>query len=280
MKAAAPAIGWGMFGLAALAASAAGAAGQLGFAVLAIAGLGLAHGASDAALVPRGRQPAFLATYIASAGTCLAAWIIWPALALPLFLLASALHFGLEDAPADRPVERLARGTLMVTGPAVIHQPALTDILHLAGGDAASAALLADGMAAAGLLALAGVGVTAAARRDPRLAIGAAGLVMLPPLVGFSFGFVLLHAGPQTVQRVARLGHPSILAYCRATAPVLAGALLVSLLAVLLFRHADASGLRALFAGLAALAMPHMLVTPWFERGPVPRPASPLTRAA
>jgi hypothetical protein len=36
-------------------------------------------------------------------------------------------------------------------------------------------------------------------------------------------------------------------------------------IAVLLLRF-DPSGVRGLFAGIAALAVPHLFVTPWFER--------------
>ena len=32
-----------------------------------------------------------------------------------------------------------------------------------------------------------------------------------------------------------------------------------------LFFYREGTGIRALFAGIAALAMPHLLVTPWFE---------------
>ena len=238
---------------------------QLGFAVAVIAGLGLAHGAGDMAVVERRRMPAFLAAYLLVAGACLAWWVASPAVALPLFFLASAVHFGLEDAPADRPGERITRGALMVAGPAVLHRTTLDAILQEATGDAAFAAPLADGLAVVGGAALAAALAIAVRRRDAVLVAGAAALTIPPPLIGFPLGFVLLHAHPQTLARMRRLSCPDLSAYLRLTAPVLAGAVLVGCAAAVLMRGA---GLPSLFAGLAALAMPHMLVTPWFERRP------------
>jgi len=48
--------------------------------------------------------------------------------------------------------------------------------------------------------------------------------------------------------------------------------LLVGIVAGVLLRW-DPSGVRSLFAGVAALAMPHLLVTPYFDRV-VRRPGS------
>ena len=54
-------------------------------------------------------------------------------------------------------------------------------------------------------------------------------------------------------------------AYLSATAPVLIAAMMmVGIVSGLLLRW-DPLGVRAQFAGIAALAMPHLLVTPYFE---------------
>lgn len=57
-------------------------------------------------------------------------------------------------------------------------------------------------------------------------------------------------------------------AYLRATAPILAVALVLLALVGWVMLRWDSSGVRPLFAGLAALAIPHLLVTPLFERRP------------
>jgi hypothetical protein len=84
----------------------------------------------------------------------------------------------------------------------------------------------------------------------------------------------MLHAVPQTKERRDRLQcvtttaylRTSVPPYLRATAPVLiAAVMMVGIVGGLLLRW-DLSGVRSLFAGIAALAMPHLLVTPYFEQ--------------
>lgn len=53
--------------------------------------------------------------------------------------------------------------------------------------------------------------------------------------------------------------------YLKTVMPIfVAAVLLAGLLAGLLLQF-DPSGVRSLFAGIAAFAVPHLLVTPWFE---------------
>ena len=264
MTARAPAIGWSLLLGAALAASFGAPIVQLAFAVVAIGGIGMAHGASDLAIVERRRRPVFLALYGVVALACLWWWIVDPAIALPAFLIASAVHFGLEDAPSGTTIEKIARGTSLVATPATLHVATLGDILRLAGAPG-GVPMMVGGMAVAGGAAAAWLLVAAIRRRDARLLTGTAALLLLPPLVGFSVGFLILHAVPQTVERRIQLGCPTIIAYLRATGPILLAAVaLVGIVGGLLLRW-DPSGMRPLFAGIAALAVPHLLVTPWFE---------------
>jgi hypothetical protein len=96
----------------------------------------------------------------------------------------------------------------------------------------------------------------------------------MPPLVGFTLGFLVLHALPQTVERRDRLGFADTPSYLRAVFPIFGGAVLLAGVVAALLLHFDPSGVRGLFAGIAALAVPHLLVTPWFEGRTVPaRPA-------
>ncbi|GAA0662423.1 Brp/Blh family beta-carotene 15,15'-dioxygenase [Sphingomonas insulae] len=263
----APAIGWGVLLAVAAAAAFGGLAVQLAFAVVAIGVVGMAHGASDLAIVAPARRASFIALYGLVGATCLWWWVADPAIALPAFLIASAVHFGLEDAPEDRPLERVARGISLVATPATLHMEALADILRLAGTTSAMA--MAAAMAVAGGAAATWLLVCGLRCRDTRLLAGTVALIVLPPLVGFSVGFLILHAVPQTVERRARLGCATTAAYLRATAPVLVAALFLVVLAGGLLLRWDPSGVRPLFAGIAALAVPHLLVTPWFEQAAV-----------
>jgi Brp/Blh family beta-carotene 15,15'-monooxygenase len=262
------------FGAATLAASAAPLWGQLAFAALAIGAIGMVHGASDLALVKPDRRVSFLAAYGAVMVACLWWWLNDPALALPLFLLASAVHFALEDT-GETTLERLALGGVLVTAPATFHPVGLAELLAAGGWDPARLPADVSIMRIVSAVCVGVVLQAALRRRDPRLAIGVAALLALPPLVGFSVGFLLLHALPQTGERRERLGCANDLAYLRSIAPVMlaASGVVAAVATVLLAR--DPTGVRALFAAIAALAMPHLLVTPWFDRA-----AAPLQRGA
>ncbi|RZT46371.1 Brp/Blh family beta-carotene 15,15'-monooxygenase [Sphingomonas sp. BK036] len=261
----APALSWGFLLGAASIASFCSLAVQLTFAAIAVGIVGMVHGGSDLEIIEHRRRPAFLALYVSALLVCLWWWIVDPAIALPAFLLTSAVHFGLEDAPASRPFERMARGISLVATPATLHAASLTRILDLAGVQASSLPTMVSSLAIAGGIAAGCLAIIGVARYDRRLLVGTTALLVLPPLVGFSVGFLVLHAVPQTKERRDRLQCVTTTAYLRTTAPVLVAAVtLVGIVGGLLLRW-DSSGVRSLFAGIAALAMPHLLVTPYFE---------------
>lgn len=247
---------------------------QLAFAILGIGVVGMVHGAGDLAVVEPARQPVFLAAYGCLSLVTLLWWTADPAVALPAFLVASAVHFGMEDAPDGSLVERIARGLALIAAPATLHVHDYAALLRAAGGPSSVVASHAAVLAVAGGAACVTLLWLAWQRRDRRLAGGMAALLLLPPLVGFTLGFLVLHALPQTAERRDRLGYRSTTHYLRAVAPVFSGALLLAGAVTALLLHLDPSGVRGLFAAIAALAVPHLLVTPWFEGRAAPaRPA-------
>ena len=264
MIAPAPAWGWSLLLGAAAAASISAFTVQLAFAVVVIGFIGMAHGASDLAIVEPRQRPLFVALYVFVGAVCLCWWVIDPAVALPAFLIASAIQFGVEDAPADRPLERVARGTSLVATPATLHATNLTDILRLGGTSTNVLPAMVSTMALIGAIAAAYLVVKACQRKDLRLLVGTVALVVLPPLVGFSVGFLVLHAEPQTFERRTQIGCATMSSYLRATAPILVAAILFATITGVLLLHSDPSGVRPLFAGIAALAVPHLIVTPLF----------------
>lgn len=261
-------IGWCALGAAAVAVSFAPLLVQLGYAVVAVGVIGMAHGASDLAIVERARRPAFLVLYGIVSLACLWWWTAQPAVALPLFLLASAIHFALEDAPWGTLTERAARGVSLIATPAVIHRGQLSDVLVIAGGPGELVTPLVTALALAGGLGAAALLVLAWQRRDVRLACGTLALLVFPPLIGFSLGFLILHALPQTAVRQQRIGCATTTGYVRAVAPILLLAFVLAGVVAAVLLRVDASGVRALFAAIAALAVPHLLVTPWFAGEP------------
>ncbi|MBB2898521.1 Brp/Blh family beta-carotene 15,15'-dioxygenase [Pseudomonas sp. AS2.8] len=248
-------------------ASLAGGAGQLAFALLVGLGLGLLHGASDLRLVAPARRLAFLGSYLATALACLLCWQLAGTLALPLFLLLSIWHFAHEDELLADRLSALALGLFIVGGPAVLHEAAVARLLALAMGPDAASALatgLARSLALGGALALPVLLLAAWQRRCPWLAATLLAVVLAPPLVGFALGFYLLHAAPQTGVRQRLLGAPTFTAYLQLTWPILLGAAVFTLAGGLVFVLQERTGIRALFAVLAAFAVPHMLVLPRF----------------
>lgn len=238
---------------------------QLAFAILGIGVVGMVHGAADLAVVAPVRRPLFLAAYGVVSLVTLLWWTTDPAAALPAFLVASAVHFGIEDAPNGALSERLARGVALVAGPAMLHAAGYAALLRTAGGASSMLGTYTPILAAAGGAAVILLLILAWQRRELRLAGGVAALVVLPPLVGFTLGFLILHAMPQTIERRDRLGYANTMFYLRAVASVFGGAILLAAVVAGLLLHFDPSGVRGLFAGIAALAVPHLLVTPWFE---------------
>ncbi|KTT36653.1 hypothetical protein SB5_20770 [Pseudomonas oryzihabitans] len=259
--------GWLALLLTAGLASLVGGAGQLAFALVVGLGLGLLHGASDLCLVSPARRPAFLGCYLATALACLLCWQLAGALALALFLLLSAWHFAHEDELFTGRLTSLALGLFIVGGPALLHPAAVARLLGLAMGPAASLALaqwLTWLLVLGGALSLPVLLLAAWQRRCPWLAVTLFAVVLAPPLVGFALGFYLLHAAPQTGVRQWLLGAASLKAYLWLTWPILLGAAVFTLAGGLVFLLQERTGIRALFAVLAAFAVPHMLVLPRF----------------
>ncbi|KTT58082.1 hypothetical protein SB8_10240 [Pseudomonas oryzihabitans] len=259
--------GWLALLLTAGLASLVGGAGQLAFALVVGLGLGLLHGASDLCLVSPARRPAFLSCYLATALACLLCWQLAGALALALFLLLSAWHFAHEDELFAGRLTSLALGLFIVGGPALLHPAAVARLLGLAMGPAASLALaqwLTWLLVLGGALSLPVLLLAAWQRRCPWLAVTLFAVVLAPPLVGFALGFYLLHAAPQSGVRQRLLGAASLKAYLWLTWPILLGAVVFTLAGGLVFLLQERTGVRALFAVLAAFAVPHMLVLPRF----------------
>lgn len=238
---------------------------QLAFAILGIGVVGMVHGAGDLAVVPKARWPLFLAAYALVSLATLLWWINDPAIALPVFLLASAFHFGIEDARDGTHAERLARGSALILTPAALHTGSYAGLLRLAGGSSSTLAALTPLLAIIGGLAGTALLLLAWRRRDMRLAVGISALLLLPPLIGFTIGFLVLHALPQTAERRDLLECSSTLDYLKTVMPIFVAAMLLAGLVAGLLLRLDPSGVRGLFAGIAALAVPHLLVTPWFE---------------
>ncbi|WP_157137087.1 Brp/Blh family beta-carotene 15,15'-dioxygenase [Sphingomonas sp. PAMC 26617] len=245
---------------------------QLAYAAVSIGVLGLPHGASDLAIIPQRQWSGFLTLYLLCASLILVWWMVAPFTALVALLLLSAIHFGLDDVPRSRPIERLSRGILMVAAPALLHHAQLSGLFVVSTAQPENAATLTSVMAVLASVGLAMLPLVLRGywQRGDRqgmilVAAGVLALLILPPLIGFAIGFVLLHARAQLGVRMAILGCKSVGRYLKITSPIMAGALMVIGSVGVLFAEGNAPGARTLFAGIAALAIPHMLVTPFWR---------------
>lgn len=242
---------------------------QLGYAAIVMALLGLPHGASDAAILPRGERAGFALIYGMVALAMLALWHVSASAGLALLLTASIAHFALDPGLPPEPAIDWPASLLLVGGPALLHHRSLVDLFAELGTSRPD--LFADVLRLIGLAGGAAMMLALAVRGRrsvlpaPLLLGGVAAAILLPPLIGFATGFVLLHARAQTIARARLLGHRTLAEHARGLAPVALATMAMLAIVALSFLGSDGAGPRALFAAIFALAMPHMIVTPLWQ---------------
>jgi Brp/Blh family beta-carotene 15,15'-monooxygenase len=245
----------------------------------AVAVLGLPHGALDLPvaevlwpLSTRADRARFLAAYLGlSAGVALLWWLA-PGPALVTFLAYSALHFA-GDWEGDGHLAQAAGGLSAIGAPAVTHTDIVTAIFALLAPSAADPVV--QGLAACGLAG--GVLVLLCFLDDPRRRLPSAtehagiwaGAALLPPLLYFVVYFCLLHSVRHFMHTLAALPDPF-------RAGRMAGAVTLVTFASAAAAYwalreaasvaADTAILQAVFIGLAALTVPHMLLVDRFRK--------------
>ncbi len=239
----------------------------------------------------------FHAGYVLLGAVIVVGWWSAPAITLAAFLAASALHFGLGDVAAARAPRGLAWAEVMVRGaapilvPAAAHPVAVRQAFAWVAPGASVAALdlitaasgrLAWCVVAPGCVVFALAHAAAARRRPNRRAHVADALeclavpavaATLPPFVGFLVYFCLLHSARHALALAASLdpAHPRRAWgwFARAALPATLATLVLGAVAWLALAGgahaapatATPAAVRVLFAGLAALTAPHMLLT-------------------
>ncbi len=242
-----------------------------------VAVLGVPHGALDIdmarALWPLERRAARLAFglgYLAVAAGVLGLWLAAPAAALTAFLVYSAAHFAGDWRDALAWPARLAAGAAVVALPAGRHEAAVADLFAVLAPADAAAALAAGLHAVAPIAAVAALGLAVAARR-PGVVLELATLVLLalavPPLVYFAVYFCGLHSPRHFVETLARLELGWWRGVAAAVPLTLTTLVLAAVAAALVAARGDAPdvvALKTVFVGLAALAVPHMVLVERF----------------
>ena len=242
--------------------------------------IGLPHGAFDGAIARHlgysrtlSGLTKFIAVYLGLAGAVAAFWMWQPGLALAIFLLISAVHFGYGDATAAegfvRVVQIVAHGGVAVFGISLFHLQQVTPMYAaLTDGDVMLAVMMTKifSVLIMPVVALYLVAAIRDAGLRPRLielALLCLLLNVVPPLVGFAIYFCVIHTG-------RHMRHIWGQVSSHATPQDI-------LLQAVLFTLASWSGgaimlvwldsgnisqdlLQVIFIGLAALTVPHMIL--------------------
>ena len=273
---------------------------------------GLPHGALDITLLRSvGIRPLALLfsliLYVALAGLVVAGFDYFPAMALSLFLVVAWIHFGLGDtenlAGWRRGGECFVRGGMAIAGPITFYpdetlalfiqlcQPAgctqVAILTHFFERFVSPFWLVTTAlMVGLRLRSAAGRSLPSAARRaDFLVAWEMSSLALLfwlwPPLAAFGVYFCVVHSIRHLVALgAARQPHAFGMAarwLWQESWPVLG---LTLLLGDFLARQwgdglsPDSLILRLIFVGLAALTMPHMVLTYWWHRRGKPTPGN------
>lgn len=247
-------------------------------ATLVFIGGGLPHGAYDIALLRRAvaldRQGLALAVggYVAIAAVMATVWMTLPLIALVLFLAVAAVHFGEDWEMIEEPLLRVAAGAAVIAAP-TIGQPKEVTRLFVAMSDERAASLAQIVTAAAPVILLVtavGIGVAwqdGSRRWAAAMTVCLILLVSAPPVAGFALFFVFLHS-PRHLAHTRTLLGDMTCARWLATGALLSGATIVGWWALqrLAPSHVDANLTAQAFQLLAAVAVPHLLLSRWMEQ--------------
>ncbi len=272
---------------------------QIGVLLAGTIVVGFPHGAFDhlvarPVLAPRlGRfwWGPFVAAYLGLAGLVWVAWLLTPLVTLVLFLAGSVLHFGLgdtEDSPDRGRVPRwvavLIVGAVPILLPVAFHPEQAAPLLGAIGGVAEPTMAKALSLSiwlvpiwTAAFVWLCWTGGQGGADL-PLVAVTAICFGLMPPLLAFGLYFGLVHS-PRHLLRLGAWHDP----WDHYRAAVWAARVIVP---AVIFCSLGIGGLALaapdisislmvpIFRIIAALTLPHMIVTAWL--GKVPEPLYPI----
>ena len=263
---------------------------QIGVLIAGVVLVGFPHGAFDhlvagPILAPRwGRfwWAPFGLAYLALTGAVMAAWAAAPLLTLAVFLAGSMLHFGLGDSEDElarrsspRWVAVLTYGALPILLPLAFHPAEAAPTLAALGG--VSVPDMASGLSqtiwATPIWAAAFVWLhRGGGWRRPGsavMAVSAAGFVVLPPLLAFGLYFGAVHSLRHLLRLAAWRAPFAPLRAARWALGVVAPASVICAIGGVGLAILAGEGLTGLltplFRILAALTLPHMIVTSWLR---------------
>lgn len=252
-------------------------------ACLALLVLGLPHGSFDVLLIAGAGGGAWrarawaLIVYVGLAAMMTAVWLTAPAAALAVFLAIAVVHFAEDWSATGSTFMAQGVALALIAGPTFLHGPAIAGLLGAVTSPpigAVAAAALTTVAPVATIVALVGLGMIWRQGESARAVSGAfalAGMLLLPPLVGFALFFCLLHS-PLHFAAAQRDAHrESWRRWAPVVLPVTLAALGVAGAMLLIGRDAGlAPGLvQASFRTLSILTLPHVLAPAILRRWPL-----------
>ena len=255
-------------------------------ALLAVAFIGMPHGAMDGALaIHLGwmNRPAkaitFLLAYVGLAGIVIGLWLLTPTVGFLVFLAISLFHFGRGDiVPRQKNhhvSEVLMRGGLVLSGISLFHRTEVDAIFEaLIGSNTFLVWLFLQslGVVTVGLIPFVLASKSTIERRTIALEIAVLILIFAisPPLLGFAIYFCCIHS----VRHFKHMGErlQSTLEKIQITRTTVFFSLLTWAVGLVALTYQSSSVglepalLQVIFIGLAALTVPHMLLVDGMTR--------------
>lgn len=252
---------------------------QLGLLAALVALLGLPHGGLDLPIAEglwplhgwRGKVK-FFAIYLGLVAGVIALWVLFSAVALAAFLVYSAVHFSGDWSRAEAPL-RWTGGVATIGAPALLHTAEVSDLFaYLA--PASAAALSANIAALTGGLALGVLIATLILKPRARGQAAVEQVILwttafaLPPLLFFVVYFCGLHSirhFDAAIRSVPHAGRALVMASGLSVLVTVTALIFVRATGAAELSAAPQASLQAIFIGLAALTVPHMLLVERFR---------------
>ena len=249
--------------------------------LLAILIIGMPHGASDILIARRLYSQgwfklfSFVIGYFVIAIIVLITWHFYPIFSLSVFLLISALHFGLLDTLANQTTDyKVLRafiyGATPILIPITFHTSEVNEIFRLLIFDESDLAYQLDFLFPfwlIGVIVLFAKNSRKTERELLEIIVLAILLALLPPLWGFAFYFCFVHSVrhflnlSKILNEIGKFDIFAMLVTVAATFMlILAATFLLS------GEKIEDDLLRVTFIGLAALTVPHMLLVDFYPK--------------
>ena len=254
-------------------------------AILGIFLIGMPHGSFDGAIAMHlgiANKPSklvtFLVSYVLLSAVVVATWILLPALTLILFLLISAFHFGSRDSIIEEKgiklIESITLGGIVIVAISQFHRAEVDAIYsYLINGNTAVVWAIIDVLTLGvilGFIECLTINSGGERWRNKAIEVGIllAIFAVVPPLVGFSIYFCLVHSSRHFKEIYSTLSESVGKKNIQLQALGLTALTWIFGLVAFYFL-ADVADpgpaiLRVTFIGLAALTVPHMILVDGF----------------